>query len=1618
MKKKNEYNIKEGDTKINTDKINTEHNPQDVYNHITPPMTPIPTSHKSVKIGISHNGIKNTYTNYVANTNDPKPLIQKFTDRETILTNRILYPNTRLPTNILSKMPVFKNRLHRLNVYRRLFEDVDIETMSFDETTEFHKRASSIAMVPNIPGYHLKTVTIENMKSDLHKIWKDIQLQLDEEKKLNEAEKIKHNTAFENHVEAARSLLPEEMCLDDSFPVGSIIGLTRDEASTLLLHYHESQDIVKNTSYYKKRDATIFLSEIFAILDCIQSEKLLLSPTSSDIDSDDEDDSIPPVESNIDDKNLAIVTPVPPSPSKRRRTDNVPVTSLQSEMDGSKSPAVLTDMLNLTWNEIQNMNTENIKKLIAAYATHKEFDLIEEFFDTDNIDEQRDSLTRFTIEFLAENRPSTIHAESSNEFIENMEPLQAYLEYYLAYIVGSDDCEASRALLFEVEEIQTELKVQRDNLKHYTNDALLTNVDDDNSTFGMEPDDVEENLLNMSTLTWNEIMNMDGEHIKNNLIAYSNKYQYPISETFFDGTILDDQRELLITYTVELHTKISSSYITGRTSDSEIDEMETLWAYFEYYYIYMMESGDNDVALAMFMEIDDVKRELKSARDQLCMKRKNDGEDEDETDEEGGGDDGVYEEDEVKMEYDNDVDIHMFYYDDDTSTIRDEHKAINDMFVNTIQYHKDNDVTEFEMDKDLTSIIGALNEKEIELLSPQASCTLLRSYNRLGGDDRSFYHYAEWDTDKLRETLRECNRTINEFQNYKGKSVDLDIKNLTKKDIKILSFEQCQMMLFRHYRDSDSNFRNTFGQNKKILGEELEKIIKKHATKKTVKKTKQDKSTSITGMTQKSTSMGTKTNRKVRSTDIARPNQQNREPFRISAQTTNEQIDNVHIDDARSEYFRHAMLEDKKITIDMVLRMKSEEIRSGLRTYLKNVQNKQIMTSQEFHLTWTTSDTIIKNLNPEQCKYVISTYGMKRDVRIDPAYLQTLSKQTLIDEVLNARNEMKQNHSNKVPNETDTQKSTSLASNGQNTNTYQHIKNTQQLPQVPNTNKPQTNQTHRPSTLNTNIQNSTLNKQLAENLNGANVSAFDTYKPKQATDIRAPPKPLRDNEQDIGHQAATVDRSLHTIHASIQTNSSQINPPHEVRKLIVQMRKGDPMIQIVPFEQSGAAPGDTIGNESELPDDATKLGKWIENIRTVETKIHFTMKIKTINIDNVKTAIFSWCKGKGTFIKFTQLASSRIFTGGWFHGIHPFYYNRDDFSGYIFSILPHLREKVDIYQKKVWKKNKTNERIMTLAIVIDGDFNVKDEVLDMLYTHQFQGRYSNVTFVPYASNDEFTPDDQIRLMMSNNVYQSELSRIIIKVKDASLKHDIDGEKFSFQDWLCETTIEQQKVILGVEVAPDDVVRVIFNKKDVELVRDAIHDLYGITETIFGKRLTKHMLDENDLKRAKTSIDTAKAHTKKLRSITSNPQGPDDLTHFSQPKQGKARCYYGTYLEVAQGNLTQTSEITHDSIENEPDLRKQVIAIANAQKSMETNMNSTISSAVTSSIQAHINPIQTQLNNIQTNHNNQVDQFMIMMNNLATTTNAKFDSIQNSFRILGVQAQAPSEAQISPHGVGL
>ena len=245
----------------------------------------------------------------------------------------MLYPRTKLPLTLPSPMPRFRNRLHRLYALRRLFKDVNIETMSMEENIAFHQRAFSLAKIPTTPGYHLHTMTMQDMQRDLTQTWTGVQQLLLDEKALSKDEKVALDKEFDDHVEAARSLLPDDMSLNESFPVGSMIGLTRDEASMLLLHYHESNNEVKNAAYYKKRDATIFLYEIFVILDRIQSKRIMLSPTPSNID-DDEDEANPVSKKVItqDDKTLAVVTPIPPSPSKRRRTDPISTKTLNMKM--------------------------------------------------------------------------------------------------------------------------------------------------------------------------------------------------------------------------------------------------------------------------------------------------------------------------------------------------------------------------------------------------------------------------------------------------------------------------------------------------------------------------------------------------------------------------------------------------------------------------------------------------------------------------------------------------------------------------------------------------------------------------------------------------------------------------------------------------------------------------------------------------------------------------------------------------------------------------------------------------------------------------------------------------------------------------------------------------------------------------------------------------------------------------------------------------------------------------------------------------------------------------------------------------------------------------------------
>ena len=69
------------------------------------------------------------------------------------------------------------------------------------------------------------------------------------------------------------------------------------------------------------------------------------------------------------------------------------------------------------------------------------------------------------------------------------------------------------------------------------------------------------------------------------------------------------------------------------------------------------------------------------------------------------------------MEYVEDVDIRLFEEIFEQVDSGNERESKNSLYLETIQYHKDNNVTELEIDKDILYIIGILSEDDIKILS-------------------------------------------------------------------------------------------------------------------------------------------------------------------------------------------------------------------------------------------------------------------------------------------------------------------------------------------------------------------------------------------------------------------------------------------------------------------------------------------------------------------------------------------------------------------------------------------------------------------------------------------------------------------------------------------------------------------------------------------------------------------------------------------------------------------------------------------------------------------------------------------------------------------------------------
>lgn len=93
------------------------------------------------------------------------------------------------------------------------------------------------------------------------------------------------------------------------------------------------------------------------------------------------------------------------------------------------------------------------------------------------------------------------------------------------------------------------------------------------------------------------------------------------------------------------------------------------------------------------------------------------------------------------------------------------------------------------------------------------------------------------------------------------------------------------------------------------------------------------------------------------------------------------------------------------------------------------------------------------------------------------------------------------------------------------------------------------------------------------------------------------------------------------------------------------------------------------------------------------------------------------------------------------------------------------------------------------------------------------------------------------MIVKQDEYTKSLDRVIINVQEAQTIRTVNNKKCIFQSWLYNAAITDRRIITGVEVAPENLLRILCHKENKPLVEKAMHELYDQSLATFGQEAT-------------------------------------------------------------------------------------------------------------------------------------------------------------------------------------
>lgn len=725
-----------------------------------------------------------------------------------------------------------------------------------------------------------------------------------------------------------------------------------------------------------------------------------------------------------------------------------------------------------------------------------------------------------------------------------------------------------------------------------------------------ETDHIVSNILRM---TYDDIYTRPIDQIDALLKQYAAKYEITFPEKYFSSTRENEKRDQLFLYSLEVHTVYTPSSISANTPQSFIMTMDPMIAYSEYYLTF--DEGSLTYQDVMMIKPDDVKKRLIKYCEVQCLQ--------------------------LSQSVDPDPD---FPPPDFTSLTKDtemfsgeidhdDSTRVNQYYMDVLDYHRNNELSDDETDCDIISVIGLLQVADVDKLQQQALVGLIKSLYRFQGEKYTDQEILSRRQGDLRQILRDEIADLNTFNDNRT-NVILHFDNVTDENLPNLGKYHLQMLLCRIHLDSDNPFSRPFGHNIESLRSEVSRLI-------------QIRDRDRTSSPQSATSADN------------------------PPKTTNETHENMPLKAMSDEDI------SKLPRGESIKTLKMYSIAKGVvppEDFLRRLDNSQLQIQLR-----AARDQLIHDTNPQPI--------------LDPP------PPPVADQVSQPQPPPVQQHKNDIT----------------------QPKLTEQATQ-------------------------------AHNLYGVNTAVFDPSPTFQERSKVTPPKPKPDNEQADTYDVVALDREEQYLHCRVEANqeASNVHAPSFVMKLILQLRKGDPSIHILPYDLGAFSSTDILGHEKDLPEAAEELKKWIVNVSSFKTKVLFSVRISTINLSRVKTVIFAWCKRTSSFVKFVAFRSKRVFSPGWFYGISPYYYNRDHFEQYIVQQEPSLKCLITIYMKEIWTWSENKSKVSSEAIVIDGAHECRELLMKFLFEHKWCNRYRNVIFVPYKTNEIYTTHHQVSMTIRQN----------------------------------------------------------------------------------------------------------------------------------------------------------------------------------------------------------------------------------------------------------------------------